>query len=106
MRNAKKKRLEAAGWRVGSAADFLDLTPEEAEFLELKLALARALRALRERHGWTQVEVARRLASSQSRMAKMEAADASVTLDLIVRALLVLGASRKDVARIIASRAA
>jgi len=100
------KRLKDQGWAVGDAADFLELTPEEAEFVELKLALAAGLRDEREAQGLTQVEVARRVGSSQSRVAKMEAADPSVSLDLIVRALFQLGAKRSDVAKLMRSRRA
>jgi DNA-binding XRE family transcriptional regulator len=106
MRKSKRAKLEAAGWRVGSASDLLGLTPQEDEFVELKLALATHLRALRSQLGMTQAQAAHRLGSSQSRVAKMEVADPSVSLDLLVRALLVLGASRKEIARVIASRAA
>jgi hypothetical protein len=103
MDRSMKRRLEAAGWQVGDAADLLGLSPEEAAFVELKLALAGSLRELRTRNTWTQTEVARLLNSSQSRVAKMEAADDSVSVDLLVRALLTLGASRDDVARVIAA---
>lgn len=106
MKNSKKKKLQAAGWRVGTVAEFLDLSPEEAAYVELKLALADYLKALRARNRWTQTQVAKRLDSSQSRVAKMEAADPSVSVDLLVRALLSLGASRKELGRVIASRAA
>src|SRR5439155_22019363 len=95
MRKSKKERLEAAGWKVGDARDFLGLTREEAEFIDLKLALAGHLREVRVKHGWTQAHVAQLLGSSQSRLAKMEAGDASVSLDLLVRSLLALGISRK-----------
>jgi DNA-binding XRE family transcriptional regulator len=105
MDEAKKDRLAAAGWRSGEAADFLELSEEEAAFVELKLALADYLRDLRARNSWTQSQVARRLGSSQSRVAKMEAADASVSLDLLVKALLTLGASRSEVGRVIARAA-
>lgn len=105
MKAQKKKRLESAGWRGGSPADFLDLGPEEVAFVEVKLALADHLKQLRAKR-WTQVVVAKRLKSSQSRVAKMEAADASVSMDLLVRSLLALGVSRRDVGRAIASRAA
>lgn len=101
MQGAKKARLEHEGWSVGDAAQFLDLTPEEAAFIELKIALARYLRRIRGEHGWTQGEVARQLRSSQSRVAKMESADSTVSLDLLVKSLLALGASRADVARVI-----
>ena len=106
MRKSRQKELEAAGWRVGDAGDFLELSSEEREFVELKLALVGYLRSFRQRKRWTQTYVAKILGSSQSRVAKMEAGDASVSLDLLVRALLLLGASRKDVARVIAKRAA
>jgi hypothetical protein len=53
MDQNKKDRLEGAGWRVGNAEDFLELTREEAAFVELKLALAHFLRDVRVQQGWT-----------------------------------------------------
>ena len=97
MEKNKKKRLEDAGWRVGSTAEFLELSPEEAAFVELKLTLSTELRARRNEAGLSQVELARRLGSSQSRVAKMEASDPSVSVDLLIRALLAAGASRKEI---------
>ncbi len=105
MRQDKQDRLAAAGWRVGETAEFLGQPPEEAAFCELKLALATHLRAVRARLGWTQAQVAARLGSSQSRIAKMEAADGSVTVDLLVKALLALGADRAEVGRVIGEAA-
>ena len=101
---AKRARLEAAGWRFGSAADFLGLDEAEAAIVEMRVALGKSLREARTSRGWTQAEVARRLGSSQSRVAKMEAADASVSLDLLIRSLLALGARRRDIARSIEGR--
>jgi DNA-binding transcriptional regulator YiaG len=101
MNREKQRRLERAGWRVGDAGDFLELSEDERRFVEMKLALAAGLRERRERQGLTQTALARRLASSQSRVAKMEAADRTVSLDLLVRALLALGANRHEVARLI-----
>ena len=98
MDRKKRQKLEAAGWRVGSATDFLDLTPEEAAFVELKLTLSSELRERRSELGLSQVELAERLGSSQSRVAKMEASDPSVTVDLLIRGLLATGASRKEIA--------
>lgn len=106
MRKDKKKRLEEAGWRVGDAGDFLELSREEREFIELKLALATLLRRLRRDRRWTQTQVAVKLGSSQSRVAKMEAGDRTVSVDLLLKALLALGASRAEVAKAIASQAA
>ena len=106
MTPTKRKNLEASGWRVGSASDFLDLTPEEAAYVELKLSLSRGLRERRTREGLTQAKLARRIGSSQSRVAKAEASDPGVTVDLLIRALLAAGATRNEVAGMIGRRKA
>ncbi len=103
MREEKKKRLEAKGWKVGTTAEFLGLSDEEAAYIELKLRLAASLRERRRHRRLTQVGLARLVKSSQSRIAKMEAGDPSVSLDLLVRSLLALGTSRRGLSRIIAS---
>lgn len=63
----KKRKLEAGGWRVGDVRQFLELSPDESAFVEIKLALARRVRELREERNWTQAEFARRVGSSQQR---------------------------------------
>jgi DNA-binding transcriptional regulator YiaG len=103
MRKAKLKRLEQAGWRVGSATEFLDLAPEEVALIEMRLALSTSLKARRLKQGLSQQALASRLASSQSRVAKMEAGDPSVSLDLLIRALLATGAAPRDIARAIST---
>ena len=102
MKNSKQKRLEAAGWKVGSTADFLNLSNEESAFVEMKLALAHSLKKKRTAKKLTQADVAELIGSSQSRIAKMEAADAEVSMDLLIKALLALGVTRKGLATIIA----
>lgn len=102
MRESKRKRLETKGWKVGSTAQFLRLSPEEAAYVELKIKIASKLRQWRVRRRLTQGDLAKLVKSSQSRVAKMEAGDPSVSLDLLIRALLALGASSREVARIIA----
>jgi hypothetical protein len=104
MNTAKKKRLEASGWKVGSTTEFLNLSSEEVAYIELKLALSKALQELRKSKKITQVDLARLIKSSQSRVAKMEAADSSVTIDLIFRSLFALGASRKKVVGMLAGK--
>jgi len=104
MRKEKRERLKAAGWRVGDASDFLGLTKEEAAFVEMKLALADSVRRRRQARRLTQTQLAKKLGSSQSRVAKMEAADSSVSIDLLMRALLEMGASRAEVARVLTKR--
>src|SRR5207249_1179394 len=103
MKKRKRERSEAAGWKVGSAKEFLGLTEEEAAMIEIKLALAKALKEERTRQKITQDELGRVLGSSQSRVAKMEAGDPSVSVDLLVRSLFKLGASRQDLARHLAA---
>jgi len=102
MHESKRKRLEANGWRIGTAGDFLALSPEEAAYVELKLRLADRLKKQRRQRSLTQHGLARLVRSSQSRVAKMEAGDPSVTLDLLIRALLALGVSNRELATIIA----
>ena len=104
MRKAKQSALEAQGWVVGSVDDFLELTPEESALVDLKLRLSDALRARRAKLGLSQEAVAKRLHSSQSRVAKMEAGEASVSFDLLVRALVGLGATRADLAKAIQTK--
>jgi len=101
MKTAKRKRLQAKGWKVGTAREFLNLSHEEVAYVELKLALSKNLQEYRREKKMTQQSLARLLKSSQSRVAKMEAGDPSVSLDLLVRSLLALGASRKSLAQML-----
>ena len=103
MKAVKRKKLEALGWKVGSAADFLDLSDEEAAYIELKLTLANRLKEVRNQQGLTQKELAGLIDSSQSRVAKMEAGDSTVSLDLLVKTLLALGMTNKDIGKAIAA---
>ena len=104
MDDRKRKRLEAKGWKIGSTKDFLQLSDEEQAYIELRLKLAEGLKARRTDKGLTQIQLAKAIQSSQSRVAKMEAGDPTVSLDLLVRSLLVLGASNSELAKIIARR--
>ena len=96
MTTEKKRKLEKKGWKVGSVGDFLELSAEETAYVELKVRLAKELRHRRQKLRISQVEAAKKLQSSQSRVAKMEAGDPSVSLDLLVRGLFALGASWRD----------
>ena len=106
MDKEKKARLEAHGWKVGTAEELLGLTPEEAAYVELRLKLSDAVRELRKKKQLTQLQLAELLKSSQSRVAKVEAADETVSLDLLIRSLLALGATHRDLARAITSQGA
>lgn len=101
MKASKRERLSKAGFKVGDAADFLGLSDEEQALVAMKLELVDGVKELRLEQRITQAELARRLGSSQSRVAKLEAGDRSVSIDLLMRALLSLGASRKQIAAMI-----
>ena len=102
MDSAKRKRLESKGWVFGDVGDLLGLTPEEVRYIDLKIALSEALRPGRTIQGVTQQVLAKRLGSSQSRVAKMEAGDRSVSADLLLKALLALGVPGKTLAKVFA----
>ena len=101
MREEKLKRLQKNGWKVGSTSDFLHLSPEDAEYIELKLQLASCIKSSRIKKNLSQTEFAKTVKSSQSRVAKMESADPSVSVDLLVRGLLALGVSRQQLGKIL-----
>jgi plasmid maintenance system antidote protein VapI len=102
MEKRKRERLLAAGWKVSTAAEFLDLSPEEEALVEARIALTRRIRSVREEKGMTQVQVARLIGSSQSRVAKMEAADRTVSIDMMMRTLFRLGQTPRQVGRALA----
>ena len=104
MRKSKQERLEAKDWRFGTAQEFLGLSDEESAYVELRLRLADSLRLRRQKRKLSQVGLAKLLRSSQSRVAKMEGGDPSVSIDLLIRSLLALGASNRDLARTIQSQ--
>jgi DNA-binding XRE family transcriptional regulator len=104
MNKARQARLEAKGWKFGSAADFLGLTPEELAYIDLKIALGDHLQTKRLEQELTQSFLATKLHSSQSRVAKMEKGDPSVSLDLLIKSLYALGTDNAEIASVIAER--
>jgi transcriptional regulator with XRE-family HTH domain len=101
MDQSKRERLESKGWKIGTVADFLELTPDEALFVEIKLALSHSLKERRQQL-MTQRELALKISSSQPRIAKAENGDASVSLELLIRAMLAIGATPQDIGQVIA----
>ena len=97
MKAEKRKKLERAGWKSGSADEFLNLTREESALVSIRLALAGELKDRRVKLGLSQVDLARKLGSSQSRVAKMKAAGSDISVDLLVRGMLAIGAKPRDV---------
>lgn len=103
MKQAKRDKLEANGWKVGTTTEFLKLTPAEEAFIEMKISLSQSLKGIRQRKHMSQVACAKLIKSSQSRVAKMETGAPSVSIDLLIKSLLALGASKKDLAQAISS---
>lgn len=102
MEKTKKNKLEAKGWTVGDIDEFLGLDEAEMAIVEMKVALAKALVEKRKKAKVTQVNMARIIGSSQSRVAKIEKADSSVSLELMIKSFLSLGATKKDVVKVFA----
>jgi predicted transcriptional regulator len=103
MKESKKRRLEKAGWKVGTVQEFLGLSDEDMALIELKRSLIRMLKETREANKVTQRALARMIQSSQSRVAKIEGASSDVSLDLIVKALFALGVTPKKLAKFVAT---
>jgi len=103
MNRKKLQRLEAKGWKVGTVQEFLGLSDAESQMVELRLCLSKALEELRRQRNLTQHQLAKAIGSSQSRVSKIEHADPSVTLDIMIMSLVTMGATRKDIAKAIAA---
>ena len=94
------KTIEELGWKDGTVAEFLGLTPEESALIEMKLALSRHLRE-RRAATMTQSELATKISSSQSRVAKAESGHSSVSMELLVRAILATGATPHEIGEVL-----
>lgn len=103
MRNSKRTKLERGGFKVSSVQEFLGLSDQEMALIDLKVRLVEMLRVVRQSKGVTQHELATRLGSSQSRVAKMEAGGVEVSLDLICKSLFALGVSPRAIGKTIAA---
>ncbi len=101
MDKKKRQQLEEKGFRVGSAADFLELTPEEEAYIDIRLDISNMVKSQRAKRGWTQEQLARAIGSSQSRIAKLEGGDPGISMDLMIKALLRLGTSKKQIGKLL-----
>lgn len=100
MDKKRKQQLEEKGFLVGSAADFLGLSPEEEAYIDIRLDISDMVKAQRTKRGWTQKQLARTIGSSQSRIAKLEGGDPGISMDLMIKALLQLGTSKKQIGKL------
>jgi len=103
MERAKREKLKRKGWNVTTVGEFLELSGDEERLIDLRLALSDAIKLQRQKANLTQEDLAKLLRSSQSRVAKMEAGDPSVTLDLLIKSLFKVGVDRRKLSKIIAA---
>jgi len=103
MDSKTRAMLEAKGWRVGSAREFLGASVAQENFVNTRLNLRRAMIEARKAHGLTQEKLADAMGTTQSRVAQIENGDPSTSVDLMLRALYVMGLSRRDVADAVAT---
>jgi len=101
MDKKRQQQLEEKGFRVGSAADFLELSPEEETYIDIRLDISNMVKRQRAKRGWTQEQLARAIGSSQSRIAKLEGGDPGISMDLMIKALLRLGTSKKQIGKLL-----
>jgi len=101
MDKKRQQQLEEKGFQVGSTADFLDLSPEEEAYIDIRLDISNMVKAQRAKRGWTQQQLARAIGSSQSRIAKLEGGDPGISMDLMIKALLRLGTSKKQIGKLL-----
>jgi DNA-binding XRE family transcriptional regulator len=106
MDEEKRKKLEAQGWRIGDTQEFLGLSDDDIAYIDIKIALSQMIRELRRQQKLTQQQIAKLIGSSQSRVAKIEAGDPSVSIDLQVKSLIKMGATKEDVGKVISRGAA
>jgi len=102
MNEAKRKRLESNGWKIGSVDEFLELTPEESAIAEIKFVLAKELYERRKKKRVSQIALAKRTGTTQPHLALAEKAHESISLDYMVRSLFAVGATKKDIGLAIA----
>jgi predicted XRE-type DNA-binding protein len=101
----RKRRLEEAGFKFGTVGELFGLTEAEEELIEMKVAVAEAIRDLREARSLSQADLARLLGTGQARVSKLERSSESTSLDTLFRCMLVLGATREELAKAIARSA-
>jgi DNA-binding XRE family transcriptional regulator len=106
MDEEKRKKLEAQGWKIGGTQEFLGLSDDDIAYIDIKIALSQMIRELRRQQKLTQQQIAKLIGSSQSRVAKIEAGDPSVSIDLQVKSLIKMGATKEDVGKVISRGAA
>jgi len=106
MTSAKRKKLEAAGFKVGTVQGFLGLTDGEMAMIDLKVRLVALLTTVRAAKGITRGKLTKLMGSSQSGVAKLEGACAEASLDLICRALFAVGATSREIGKTIAAKRA
>ena len=103
LSNERKAKIRKAGFKIGTVQEFLELSDAEMMIIDMRIALGKRIRTTREKQQLTQSELAKRIRSSQPRVAKIEAGEEGVSLDLMTKAALAVGMTRKQIAKAIAA---
>ena len=93
MTKEKIKKLEAMGFKVTTTKDWLRLSVEEEKVIEMRVALAAELEKMRKEAGLTQAQLAKKLGTKQSGVARMINNPDTATIDNLIKAMVAMGAS-------------
>ena len=100
----ERAQMEAMGYAVvDDAADWLELTDVERQIVDLRIKLGREIRRRRTGAGLSQAQLAEKIGSSQSRVAKAEGMAPGVAFDLMLRAFFATGGTVDELAQAIGS---
>ena len=91
MKEVKKRILEVNGYKVTDSDAWLGLSKEESQLVDIRVALAQELERVRKAKGITQAELARRVGTKQSGVARMLNNPDTSTMDNLVKGLMALG---------------
>ena len=101
MDTKKRKQLEAAGYQITDSADWLGLTPQEQAIVNMRVNFALEIERVRKASNITQRELADKIGTRQSGVARMLNNPTTATIDSLIKTLLALGASPKRIAALI-----
>ena len=100
----ERAKIEAMGYGiVDDAADWLELTQIERHIVDVRVRLGREIRRRRAEAGLSQAQLAEKIGSSQSRVAKAEGTAPGVAIDLMMRVFFATGGTVDELAQAIGS---
>ena len=101
MKAKKKKALELAGYKMTDSVEWLELSPEEEAIVKIRVNFAMEIDRVCKERGITQQALAEKIGTRQSGVARMLNNPSKVTIDSLIKTLLVLGTPSKRIAALI-----